>query len=225
MINTLLQGQIYPNNNMKKTAILLCLSALLSCTGGAKKEEDKSPMHHQQMGTNVNGEKYARDVNSGAIKTDTLKGSPERMEMASIDGIHIHIVYSSPGVKGRVIWGGLVPFDQLWVTGAHHATKISFNKDVLINGQKLKAGEYAFFTIPGKKHWTLIFNKRVNQHLADDYQTKEDALRLEVIPVQLPGTVQRLTYRIRKDEGKGGTVSMQWEKINISFKILSNKNH
>lgn len=223
MINILLQEQIYPNNNMKRILAILCLSVLLSCTNGVKKEEDQSMHHH--MDTAINGEKYARDVNNGTIKTDTLKGSPERMEMASIDGIHVHIVYSSPGVKGRVIWGGLVPFDQLWVTGAHHATKISFSKNVLINGQKLAAGEYAFFTIPGKKNWTLIFNKNPNQHLADDYQAKEDALRLEVTPMQLTGLVQRLTYRVRKDESKGGTLIMQWEKINISFKILSDENH
>lgn len=203
MINILLQEQIYPNNNMKKIATVLSLSVFLSCTGGAKKEEDKSSMHHDHMITAVNGEKYARNVNNGTIKTDTLKGSPERIAMASIDGCHVHIVYSSPGIKGRVIWGGLVPFNQLWVTGAHHATKISFNKNVLINGQKLSAGEYAFFTIPGKEHWTLIFNKKPNQHLADDYQQNQDALRLEVTPEQLPGSVQRLTYRVKKDTAEG----------------------
>ena len=75
----------------------------------------------------------------------------------------IIITYSRPSVKGRTIFGDLVPYGKLWRTGANMATKISFSDDVKIEGQELKAGEYALFTIPGKEKWTLIFNTVANQ--------------------------------------------------------------
>ncbi|WP_149207776.1 DUF2911 domain-containing protein [Flavobacterium johnsoniae] len=207
---------------MKKTktilASFLVLLALASCAKKENKAEDSSSGHHHQT-ADVNGEQYAMKVNNGTIKNDTLKGSPERTAMGFVDGSHIHIEYSSPGTRGRVIWGGLVPLDHLWVTGAHSATRISFSKDVNINSKRIKAGEYAFFTIPGKESWTLIFNTKARQHLTDDYDQKDDALRLEVTPEKLAQPVQRLTYRVKELSQREGTVSMEWEYLKISFSI------
>jgi hypothetical protein len=102
--------------------------------------------------------------------------------MATIGGTTVHIEYSSPGVKERIVWGGLVAYDKVWVTGAHKATSVHFSKGVEINGRKIPAGKYAFFTIPGKEKWIVILNTRFDQHLADEYNEKEDVLRLEVSP-------------------------------------------
>jgi hypothetical protein len=97
--------------------------------------------------------------------------------MANIGSVHVHIDYSSPSVRGREIFGGLVAFDEVWVTGAHSATNISFDKDLMIEGKEVKSGKYALFTIPGKESWTVILNSNYDQHLADDYTEEEDVAR------------------------------------------------
>lgn len=209
---------------MKKTktilASFLVLLTLISCAKNENKSEENSSGHHHQT-ADVNGEQYSMKINNGTIKKDTLKGSPERTAMGFVDGSHIHIVYSSPGTRGRVIWGGLVPLDHVWVTGAHSATRISFSKDVNINSKRIKAGEYAFFTIPGKESWTLIFNTKVEQHLTDDYNQKDDVLRIEVTPEKLADPVQRLTYKVKELSKSEGTVSMEWDYLKISFSITA----
>jgi len=176
--------------------------------------EKKSANEHSGHGMTAGSSNYCDSVNNGLILTDTLKGSSQRTAMSTVNGTHVHIEYSSPGVKGRVIWGGLVPYDKVWVTGAHKATRVQFNKDVMINGTKVPAGQYAFFTIPGKEKWTLILNTRYDQHQADDYNEKEDVVRMEVKPEELNMT-QRLTYVVEKIDGKSGEIKMQWEKMII----------
>jgi hypothetical protein len=125
-------------------------------------------------------------------------------------------------VRGRNIWGGLVGYDEVWVSGAHTATSITFERDVQIKDTKVPAGMYAFFTIPGKKEWTLILNKNYNQHLADDYSDKEDVLRVVVKAQSVKNTVQRLTYTIDSKEGSSsGSISLLWEKIKVSLPVKS----
>src|SRR5688500_12185894 len=72
------------------------------------------------------------------------------------------IEWSSPGVKGRKIWGALVPYDQMWRTGANMATKLTASKEFTLAGKKIPAGSYAVYTIPGKQTWTLILNTNAN---------------------------------------------------------------
>lgn len=199
--------------NVNQTSKLLFLVALLGMGVAAQAQ------HANHMAAPSSGD-YATKVNNGTIAKDTMKGSPKRVAMTSIGGTHIHIEYGSPGVKGRMIWGGLVAYDQVWSVGAHQATSIEFYKDVVIQGQKIKAGKYGFFAIPGKKQWTLILNKRWNQHLADEYNAKEDILRLNVTPQPLQNMVQRLTYAIEKKSDKSGVVRLSWEKISVALPFL-----
>jgi hypothetical protein len=173
--------------------------------------------HHTKT-SSASGD-YADSINNGDLAQDTLKGSPERTAMANIGKSHIHIEYSSPGVKGRVVWGGLVPYDVVWVTGAHQATTINFSKDVTILGKPVKAGIYAFFTIPGKDHWVAILNSRYDQHLADDYNQQEDVARFNIEPIHTDRSVQRLTYSVVQESDTSGHISMEWEKIKIILPV------
>lgn len=199
--------------HVNKTTKLIILMALLGMGHAVQAQ------HANHMAAPTKGD-YATKVNNGSIAKDTMKGSPNRVAMTSIGGTHIHIEYGSPGVKGRVIWGGLVAYDQVWSAGAHQATSIEFYKDVVIQGKKVKAGKYGFFAIPGKKQWTLILNKRWNQHLADEYDAKEDILRLNVTPQPLQKMVQRLTYNVEKKSDKSGMVLLSWEKISVALPFL-----
>ena len=156
---------------------------------------------------------------SPAPNTDTIKGSPQRSAMANIGPVHVHLEYSSPGVRGRIIWGGLVPFGEVWVTGAHNATSIEFYDQVKIAGKVVPKGKYAFFTIPDTSEWTLILNRNWDQHLADEYDAKEDILRIKVKPDTLSTVQERLLYKVLADNDQQGKIEMHWEKLKISLPL------
>src|ERR1035437_5918867 len=102
------------------------------------------------------------------------QASPKASVMQMVGLTEISIDYHAPSVKGRTIWGDLVPYDSVWRTGANEATVISFSDDVMIEGKKLAAGKYAIFTIPGKAEWTIIFNKKKDLWGAYGYNKDED---------------------------------------------------
>jgi hypothetical protein len=199
---------------MKINLLLLCTLVALNVLAQKAKEPNSNSDHQKHEAVS---DDYAERVNKGLIPKDTLKGSPVRTAMVTIGNNHVHIVYGSPGVKGRIIWGGLVAYDQVWVTGAHKATSINFSKDVIIADKKIPNGKYALFTIPGKDEWTLILNKNWDQHLADKYSEKEDVLRIKVKPLVTEKATQRLTYSIVKKTDASGTIQVAWEKLSISL--------
>lgn len=161
---------------------------------------------------------YADSVNAGLIE-DTFKGSARREAKAVIGNTEITINYGSPGVRGRVIWNGLVSYDQVWVSGSHWATAISFSENVLVNGVEVPAGTYGFFTIPGREEWTLIINKVYDMHLADDYDESDDVVRVMVTPEILEEPVQRLTYEIVMAGENAVDVTMAWDNIKVKLPV------
>lgn len=136
-----------------------------------------------------------------------------------IGDAHITIKYTAPVTKGRVIWGGLVPYNEVWVTGAHRATSFEISKDFTIGKQTIPAGKYAIFTIPGEETWTFILNKNWNQHLADDYNAGEDMLRIKVKPERSEENQERLLYAIESVSGTEANLQISWEKIRITIPL------
>ncbi|MBN8653198.1 MAG: DUF2911 domain-containing protein [Cytophagales bacterium] len=165
---------------------------------------------------------YADSVNAGIIPKDTLKGSPVRTTMTNVGSNHVHIKYGSPGVRNRVIWGGLVAYDEVWATGAHRATSIQFMTDVTINTISIPAGKYGLFTIPGRETWKVILNRNWDQHMADDYDQNLDVIRVEVKPEVLEQTTQRLTYSVEEVSNSQGVVLIEWERIRLRFEFANN---
>lgn len=143
--------------------------------------------------------------------------SPRLSAMAMIGDNHVHIDYGSPSVRGRNIWNGLVAYNQVWASGAHKATWIDFSKDVIIQGTHIPKGKYGFFTIPDKKKWILIISKSWNMHLADDYKTESDIIRIKVKPKKQKTLVEALTYEVLEIGKNKGNIKMSWEYLNVSF--------
>lgn len=150
-------------------------------------------------------------------EVDTLKGSLKAYALGKIGKASFTINYYSPATRGRMIWGGLVAYDNVWVTGAHKATNIEFDKDINIGGTIVSAGKYAFFTIPGQEQWTIIINKNWNQHLVDDYVQAEDVVRLNVTPQTEQLHQERLRYEIKSESDASGNISVQWDKLKVSL--------
>lgn len=131
----------------------------------------------------------------------------------------VTIEYSRPSMKGRKIYGDLVPFDKLWRTGANMATKITFADDVKIAGEDLKGGTYALFTIPGKDEWTVIFNKNVNQGGTGNYQESDDALRVKVKPVLMDATVETFLINLENIKPSSATLELVWESTVVPIPL------
>lgn len=199
---------------MKKLLTIVFALLLLigtACSGNQQNRDATTEKAYEQHNHNA-------DASAGE-KEDKKPLSPRTNAMADIGSAHIHIDYSSPGVRGRTIWGGLVAYDQVWVTGAHKATSITFSKDVKIKGQLVSAGTYGFFTIPGQEKWVLILNKNHAQHLADDYDEALDVLRMSATPEQLTEPAESLTYEVQPTGGNKGVISVMWEQIKVSFEV------
>lgn len=187
---------------MKKsfvTAIVSVIFFLIYTTAAAQKSEEVC-------------------YNPNLIK-DTTKKSIKSMAYALVNGDSIKINYHSPGVRKRIIWGGLVPFDEVWVTGAHDATTLEMPKAFVVNGKEMPAGKYAFFTIPGEKEWTIIINKHWKQHLASEYDEKDDIVRVKVKPSTIEHT-ERLQYFIEAGRTNTGKIAVAWEKIKVEFPFI-----
>lgn len=144
--------------------------------------------------------------------------SPDAVATGTICDLEVTITYGSPGVKGREIWGGLVPYGQVWRAGANEATAIHFTHDVTVEGQPLAAGVYAFFTIPTETEWTLIFNKVADQWGAFDYDESQDALRVTVTPEEGPQQ-ERLTYSFEEASATSITAVLAWDTLRVPFTI------
>lgn len=207
---------------MMRTSLWLYITLLVcSCSQQAEQKQTEQKQvaadpHSGHMKGSGGSSKYVDQVNSGEIKEDTLKGSPRRISMSNVGDVHVHITYSSPGVKGRTIWGGLVPYDQVWVAGAHKATSVNINGDIEIEGKTISAGTYAFFAIPGKKHWVLMLNKNYEQHLTDEYDSTQDVVRIKVQP-QAVALTPRLIYAVEEKSADSGLIRLQWEKIKVEM--------
>jgi len=196
---------------MKNIIMVVVLTLLvLSCKNETKKANVNNHENH-----------VASSENDEVPKNIVL--SPHKFTMEMIGNAHIHIDYSSPGVRGRVIFGGLVGYENVWQTGAHNATWIETNKDLVINGELLSKGKYGFFTIPSKDDWTIIINKNWNQHGIDDYDENDDVIRFNVTPSISDEIIEHLEYKITKVSEKEGSISLAWEKVTISFPFNINQ--
>ena len=135
------------------------------------------------------------------------------------DGANIVIDYSSPGVKGRKIWGDLVPYDKVWRAGANKATIFTTDKEIKVEGKKLPAGKYSLYAIPGEKEWTIILNSATGQWgINMDGSTTEDpakdVLRVKVKPKKSKEFTERMTYTVGEKQ-----FALVWENLEVPVEI------
>ncbi len=151
-------------------------------------------------------------------QNNEVRISPKAMVKQTVGFTDVTIDFSRPGVKGRKIWGGLVPYNAVWRAGANEATTITFSDDVKVNGNSIKAGRYGFFALPSEDNWILIFNKIADQWGAFEYNEAEDILRIEVTPEE--GCWQEwLDYTITKTSDSIAIVKLEWEKLKVPFEV------
>ena len=147
--------------------------------------------------------------------------SPPANVVATIAGKKITIEYYAPSMHGRKVMGGLVPFGEVWCTGANWATKITTEGNLQMGGLKLPAGSYSIWTLPNANEWTIIINKQTGQfHL--NYDSSQDFGRTKMNLKALAAPVETFKIELRSDGGNKGTLALLWEttEASIPFTVL-----
>ena len=206
------------NRNIFLQMFILMIGIFLLIGSASDAQQNKKMNQMPKNSTQENKKSSIPDWNK------KVRISPRAFLTQTIGLTDVTISYSRPGVKGRKIWGGLVPYKKVWRAGANEASKISFSTDVRIDGKKFPAGSYSFFIIPNEnKDWTIIFNKVADQWGAFEYNEAEDFARFNVKPQ--PSNYQEwLTYTFSniKVNAKGknsAEVNLNWDKIRVPFTI------
>ncbi|MGH9860690.1 MAG: DUF2911 domain-containing protein [Candidatus Acidiferrales bacterium] len=151
--------------------------------------------------------------------TKEARPSPNAAVEQTIGTTDASVTYGRPAVKGREVWGKLVPFGEVWRTGANEATTITVSKDVLVEGQKLPAGTYALFTIPTQTEWTWIFSKNAGQWGAFSYKKEEDVLRVTSKPHPAEHAHEWLTFVFEDLKPDSAKLVLHWEKLEVPLRI------
>jgi len=131
----------------------------------------------------------------------------------------IEVNFSRPSMRGREIFGGLIPFDQQWRTGANNATKLSFSTPVKLNGAAIPAGTYELFTIPGKTEWTIIIHKNMSQWGDYQYDAKNDIVRFKAKPITLASPMETFAIGLSELRDNSATLYLAWEKTRVPMKL------
>jgi len=140
--------------------------------------------------------------------------SPRAKATGKVGNATITIDYGQPSVKGRKIFGDLVPYAKVWRAGANEATVFETDSDIKVDGKPLAKGKYGFFAIPGEKEWVIIFNKTWNQWGSFRYKQEEDVLRITVPAKAATGMTEAMTFKV-----ENGKVQLAWENTMVEFTV------
>ncbi len=148
--------------------------------------------------------------------------SPSQTLKQAVGLSEISIEYSRPGVKGRTIYGDVVPFGKVWRTGANAATKITFGEDVKVEGQPVAAGTYALYTVPGKDSWEVMLYKdlTLGGNVAD-YKKENELVRFAVKPTTLNDKVETFTIDVADVTANAANIALLWEKTRVAFHVVA----
>ncbi|MFO1449793.1 MAG: DUF2911 domain-containing protein [Opitutaceae bacterium] len=156
---------------------------------------------------------------SKPARVDFPQPSPNGIVKQRVGRTDIEIVYGRPSVRGRPIFGSLVPFGQVWRTGANQATKVSFSTAVTLNGVAVPAGVYELFTVPDVTSWTVIVHKAMSQWGAYKYDAKNDVVRFQATPLPLATPVETFTLQIGDLRDTSATLSLLWDRTQVPVRI------
>ena len=155
----------------------------------------------------------------------TPRVSPKATVSQTLGITDITLVFCRPGVRGRTLWGALVPYDKPWRTGANEATTFTCTTDIKVNGQNLPAGTYSFFTIPNADEWTVVFSKQKDLWGAFDYDAAQDQLRVKAKPMAaeyrewMELGFEDLTPDAVPQSPSAGKLVLRWEKVAVPITI------
>ncbi len=154
-----------------------------------------------------------------APKLEFPQSSPAATIKQRVGVTDIEVNYSRPSVRGRKIFGGLVPYGEVWRTGANAATRISFSTPVRLNGREIPAGNYELFTIPNADEWTVIIHQPKSQWGAYTYDQANDVARVQAKPVRLPNPIETFTIQVSSITDASAVLYFAWENTRVPVQL------
>ncbi len=158
-------------------------------------------------------------VNQGIAQITTPQPSPVATLEQTVGLTKITVAYSRPGVKKRQVFGDLESYGKIWRTGANASTKITFEDAVTLAGNTVPAGQYALYTIPGEKEWTIIVHKNLELWGAGGYDMKDDLVRFKVSPTNLKDNIESFTIDFSNFTINGAHLELKWQHTLVSIPI------
>jgi Protein of unknown function (DUF2911) len=152
----------------------------------------------------------------------TPQPSPTQTVKQNFSVGSIELSYSRPAIKGRKVYGDLVPFGNVWRTGANSATTLTFSDDVTIGGKDIKAGKYGLLSIPGATEWTLIITKDVNVNQPSLYKQENDVVRVMAKPMQIPMSIENFTIQFANVTNSSCDLQLMWENTVVVLPVKAN---
>lgn len=202
---------------MKKIAYIFVAALVMTACGGDNNSEENTT---DTDTTNLE----VNEVIEVEEETPKPPKSPRLESSGTVDGVEVSIAFGSPYVKGREIWGDLIPYDKIWRAGANDATAVTFGEAVLVDGETVDAGTYALFIIPTQDNdWTIILNEEWSKEEhgvwgAYDHKPEKDVLRFDVTPTLDNENVESLAFTVTESG-----LSFAWEKVAFQFSIIASK--
>jgi len=167
----------------------------------------------------VSGSVFTTGLLAQAPKVNFPALSPAATLKQRVGLTDIEVDYSRPSIKGRVIFGGLVPYNVVWRTGANASTKISFSTPVKLNGNEIPAGKYALYTIPGEEEWTIILSKDTAGNIFS-YNATNDFVRFKVTPVHLSDTrLETFVIEFNHIRDESAIIDLAWDRTVVPIKL------
>ncbi len=200
-------------------AALVAFVVLGACTS-----EAQAPAHGEH-GAMMHGEDHDMGAHHAGVPmdmparaTDEARVSPNALLGQTIGTTNVFISYGRPSVRDRVVFGELVPYGEVWRTGANEATVIHVAGDVTVEGQRLPAGTYGLFTIPGEETWTVIFNGGSEQWGSFNYDESQDVLRVEVAP-EAGAKTELMTFGFENVTETSADLVLSWDEVRVPVTI------
>jgi len=159
---------------------------------------------------------FAVESSAQERTTDRVLASPNASVSQTIGLTKVSLTYGRPSVRDREIFGGLVPFNRVWRTGANESTAITFTDDLLIEGERVEAGTYSLYTIPGEETWTIIINDKLSW--GTQYDENEDVLRVEV-DAEESHFMERLMIYFENVTEESGDLVLHWDETKVNVQI------
>lgn len=158
-------------------------------------------------------------TNVNAQQLTVPQPSPTQLTKQNFGLSFIELSYSRPGVKGRKIFGELVPFDKVWRTGANTPTTLTFGDEVMIDGKKIPAGKYGLLTIPGKESWTVIITKQTDVSDAEAYKQENDIVRITAKTTRMNNKVETFTIEFANIKPEATDLEIKWDDVSVTLPI------
>ncbi|MBP8257083.1 MAG: DUF2911 domain-containing protein [Opitutaceae bacterium] len=152
-------------------------------------------------------------------KIEFPAASPAASFKQTVGITNIEVSYHRPSMRGRAIFGGLVPYNEVWRTGANQATKIKFSTPVKLNGTSIDAGAYELYSIPGRASWTVIIHKDTSAWGAYSYDSKNDVARIEAKPTATSAPVETFAIGVSDIRDSGATLYLTWERVRVPISL------